>query len=78
MFHFYTPWKHQKTSSENLRGYRSGTLVENGLRLDLSQLKLEYLNHLHSELWYKSNTLTACSVAQAKQMLQMKQNEFRK
>ena len=25
-FHFYTPWKHQKTG-----GFRSGTLVENGL-----------------------------------------------
>ena len=33
MFHFYTPWKHQKTSgfTDVFRGYRSGTLIENGL-----------------------------------------------
>ena len=28
MFHFYTPWKHQKMG---VGGYRSGTLLENGL-----------------------------------------------
>ena len=37
MFHFYSPWKHQKTSgnlrfSDVFRGYRTGTLVENGLK----------------------------------------------
>ena len=31
MFHFYTPWKYQKTSSDVIRGYKSGTLIENGL-----------------------------------------------
>ena len=33
MCHIYTPWKHQKTLrfSDIFRGYRSGTLVENGL-----------------------------------------------
>ena len=29
------------------------------LRLQLSQLKLEYLNHLHSKFWYKSYKLMA-------------------
>ena len=29
LFHFYTSWKHQETYG--FRGYRSGTLVENGL-----------------------------------------------
>ena len=29
------------------------------LRLQLSQLKLEYLNHLHSKVWYKSYKLMA-------------------
>ena len=35
VFHFYTPWKHLKTSSFSyvFRGYRRGTLVENGLKL---------------------------------------------
>ena len=35
MFHFYNPWKHQKTSGFLLvfKGYRSGALVENGLKL---------------------------------------------
>ena len=34
MFYFCTSWKHQKTGgcSDVFRGYRSGTLVENGLR----------------------------------------------
>ena len=31
MFHFYTPWKHQKNWC--FRGYRRGTLVENGLNI---------------------------------------------
>ena len=33
MFHFYTPWKHQKTSgfSDVFRRYGSGVMVENGL-----------------------------------------------
>ena len=33
MFHFYTPWKHQKTGGFLwcFSGYTSGTLVENGL-----------------------------------------------
>ena len=31
MFHFHTPWKHQKTRGFYVfRGYRSGTFVENG------------------------------------------------
>ena len=30
MYHFYTPWKHQ---TDDFRGYRSETLVENGLSL---------------------------------------------
>ena len=40
MFHFCTPWKHQKISSENqrlsdvFRGYRNGTLSKNGLMMD--------------------------------------------
>ena len=30
------------------------------LKLDLSQIKLEYSNHQHSKFWYKKNKLT-CS-----------------
>ena len=47
------------------------------LRADLSQLNLEYLNHMYPEFWYKSNKLMPCSAAQEK-MLQMTQNQFRK
>ena len=36
------------------------------LRLDLSQLKLEYLNHLYSKFWYKNNKLMTCSIAREK------------
>ena len=42
MFHFYTPWKHHKTYGflNFFRGYRSGTLVENGLTAgSLSQIR---------------------------------------
>ena len=44
MFHFYTPRKHQKTSGFLMfsGGYRSGTLVENGLN------NIEYLNHINT------------------------------
>ena len=42
MFHFYSPWKHQKAPfSDVSRRYRSGTLVENGLiRLSVQLRKL--------------------------------------
>ena len=40
VFHFYTPWKHQKTGgfSDVFRGYRNRTLLENGLILRLESL----------------------------------------
>ena len=38
MFHFYTPWKNV------FRGYRSGTLVENGLIWTLISLLLNFLS----------------------------------
>ena len=44
MFHFYTPWKHQKTSgfTDVFRGCRSRTLVENGLMFLQDFLKLAF------------------------------------
>ena len=40
VFHFYTPWKHQKTGgfSDVFRGYRNRTFLENGLILRLESL----------------------------------------
>ena len=51
MFHFYTPWKHQK----NLRfsavfwGYRSGTLVEHGLLSKFNQNNQHLLPWIHQK-----------------------------
>ena len=41
MFNFYTSWKYQKFS-EIFRGYRSGTLIENGLN-EFNELMNFYL-----------------------------------
>ena len=51
MFHFYSPWKHQKNSgfSDVFKGYRGVTLVENGLNT-----KNHYLYIWRS--WEKQNT----------------------
>ena len=49
MFHFCTPWKHQKTSAFLMfsRGYRSGTLAENGLIKEVSVKNLLVSNLIH-------------------------------
>ena len=49
MFDFYTPWKHQKTSGFLMfsGGYRSGTLVENGLIKKASVKNLLVPNLIH-------------------------------
>ena len=46
MFHFYTPLKilENLRFSDVFRGYRSGTLVENGLIWTLISLLLNFLN----------------------------------
>ena len=40
-FHFYTTRKHQLRFCDVFRGYRSGTLVENGLNLYLGAFFLQ-------------------------------------
>ena len=43
MFYFYTPWKHHKVFGFLMfsQGYRSGTLVENGLMRALKVLETD-------------------------------------
>ena len=47
MLRIYTPWKHQKTSGFVFRGYRSGTLVENGLIFSPCEDSFTTLEELH-------------------------------
>ena len=58
MFHYYDPWKHQKTEEKNrktenvFRGYRSGTLVENGLIVVYMQFRpVAYFTNSHTYLF---------------------------
>ena len=57
-----------KSDLKNATGVATSTFAKKVdlARLDLSQLKSEYLNHLYSKFWYKSKKLMTCSFVQEK------------
>ena len=61
MFHFYTPWKHQKSSrlSNIFKGYRNGTLAWNGLIIGVFFSRI--FASSPPEVFLKKGVLKICS-----------------